>query len=212
MNQPTHVDLVFPARGRSVPLDHGYALYGALSRRAPALHGADWFAVHPIGGTKLDQQTLALGRTSSVTLRIPPERIRDVLCLAGAVLDVRGATLALGAPMVRPLEPAPSLDARLVVIKLTRVPRRSDGTLDTTTMQERFVAEAERQLTLLGIARRIETAGRRSITIAGRRVLGYSVRVAALDPEESLLLQVNGLGGKRTMGCGVFRPTRRDQA
>jgi CRISPR/Cas system CSM-associated protein Csm4 (group 5 of RAMP superfamily) len=44
--------------------------------------------------------------------------------------------------------------------------------------------------------------------VAGRRILGYSVRVAELTLDESLILQERGLGGKRRMGCGVFRGTR----
>jgi CRISPR-associated protein Cas6 len=46
------------------------------------------------------------------------------------------------------------------------------------------------------------------MTVAGKRVVGYSVRVAGLSAEQSFRLQSAGLGGKRAMGCGIFRPTR----
>ncbi len=32
------VDLCFPVLGQTLPSDHGYALYAALSRVLPALH------------------------------------------------------------------------------------------------------------------------------------------------------------------------------
>ncbi|WP_083764934.1 type I-MYXAN CRISPR-associated protein Cas6/Cmx6 [Geotalea uraniireducens] len=31
------IDLAFPVQGKTVPVDHGYALYGALSRICPHL-------------------------------------------------------------------------------------------------------------------------------------------------------------------------------
>jgi CRISPR/Cas system CSM-associated protein Csm4 (group 5 of RAMP superfamily) len=34
------------------------------------------------------------------------------------------------------------------------------------------------------------------------------VRVLGLSPDDSLKLQIHGLGGKRTMGCGIFRSAR----
>lgn len=203
-----HVDLAFPVRGSTIPLDHGYPLYAALSRAAPALHQVDWLAVHPIGGTPLGRDTLAISRTSSVTLRLPVERIGSALALSGASLDLQGARLVLGAPSVRALAPAVALDARIVVIKLTNVSEKADGSLDVAALRSRFEAEARRQLDAVGIARPLTLTGRRSVTVRGRRVVGFSVRVSDLDQQESIRLQVEGIGGKRTMGCGVFRPTR----
>jgi CRISPR-associated protein Cas6 len=204
----THVDLVFPIRGITIPRDHGYLLYAALSRAAPTLHRVDWLAVHPIGGRPLGRDTLALSRTSSVTLRLPVARIGAALPLAGAALDVTGSRVVLGAPNIRVLSPAPSLDARLVIIKLTNMPEKADGTLDVDGLRERFEIEARRQLSDIGIERPLTIAGRQSLAVRGRRVIGFSVRVTDLEPEESIRLQIEGIGGKRAMGCGVFRPTR----
>lgn len=44
MSTSQYVDIAFPARGRTVPRDHGYALHGALSGWLPIIHGADWLA------------------------------------------------------------------------------------------------------------------------------------------------------------------------
>lgn len=203
-----HVDLVFPARGNTIPLDHGYTLYSALSRRVSALHRADWLAVHPIGGKPLGREALTIGRGSSVTLRLPVDRIETTLPLAGASLNLQGSKLVLGAPSIRALAPAAALDARIVIIKLTKRTRKSDGSLDVDALREGFEAEARRQLDALGIGRPLTVTGRRSMAVQGRRVIGFSVRVTELEPEESLHLQIDGIGGKRTMGCGVFRPTR----
>ena len=42
-----YVDLAFRLTGSKVPVDHGYALYSALSRLLPEIHGAKNIGVHP---------------------------------------------------------------------------------------------------------------------------------------------------------------------
>lgn len=207
------VDLSFPLRGDRIPLDHGYRLYSALSRVVPTLHGAAWLGVHPISGKPVGDGQMTLAPTSDLRLRLPSERIGDALPLTGVTLDLQGIPIAVGVPRVRALEPAAALDARLVVIKLTGVPRKRSETagreaLDADAMAVRFAAELTRQLAAIGVARPFDLCGRRSITVDGKRVVGYSVRVRELLADESLRVQEAGVGGKRRMGCGVFRPTR----
>jgi CRISPR-associated protein Cas6 len=209
----TFVDLGFPVTGPGVPRDHGYPLYAALCGAVPALHGATWLGVHPLSGTLLDEGTLALRDHTRLFLRLPAERIPDVLPLAGRAIDIGSARLVLGAPNVSALVPAASLDARLVVIKLTDAPHRENQdlgreTLDIAAFAERYTAELKRQLAALDIPSTPELCGRHSITVSGKRIVGYSVRVSGLSADQSLVLQVNGLGGKRRMGCGMFRKTR----
>ncbi len=209
----TTIDLSFPLEGERVPRDHGYALYAALCRIAPDLHTAAWLGVHPIGGTPVDESTLSLGPRGHLRLRLPVERVVDVLPLVGAKLNIDGAPLSLGAPQVHQLEPAASLDSRMVAIKLTGAPHREHPelgrqTLDVAGFAERYTQEVKRQLAALGIEKPFELCGRRSVRVGGRRVVGYSVRVGGLSAEESLLLQEKGIGGKRRMGCGLFRATK----
>ena len=205
MIPPSHIDLVFPVQGTTLPRDHGYALYAALSRAVQALHGAAWMTVHNIPGKLVKPDTLNLEGRTSLRLRIPVERVATAIGLAGAELDVAGHRLALGAPVVHQLKPAAVLDARLVVIKLTGGPGKP---FDRASFEARFLAEANRQLSRIGVTGQAELRGRGRLTVGGRRVIGCAVRVSNLTPEHSLLLQIHGLGGKRTMGCGVFRPAR----
>ena len=207
------VDLSFPIVGARVPRDHGYALYSALCRAVQALHGARWLGVHPLSGTPVGEETLQLGQRAQLRLRLPADQIAVVLPLAGARLEVGGAGIRVGAPRVHALAPAASLDARLVLIKLTRAPHhRNDEigreALDVERFAERYAREIGRQLQAMGIERPFELRGRRRLTVAGRRIVGYSVRVAGLANHESIALQEKGIGGKRRMGCGVFRATR----
>lgn len=200
-----YVDIAFPARGRPIPRDHGYPLYGALSRLVPSVHGADWIAIHGISGWPLDANMLTLEPVGMLRLRVPSEKIAELLVLAGATLEVAGHHVQLGAPTVHALAPVSVLDARLVVIRLTGGIAKP---FDRADFEKRFVAEAQRQLVERGIRGDLELSGRRSLRVGGQRVLGHSVRVLGLSADDSLKLQIAGLGGKRTMGCGIFRPAR----
>lgn len=204
MTQNT-IDLAFPVRGRTIPSDHAYPLYGALSRAIPAVHKADWIGIHGIGGKLLDTGELAIDSRGVLRVRVPPHQISTLLGLAGTTIEVGGQSIEIGAPTVHSLRPVATLDARLVVIRLTGgVPKPFDRNL----FESRFVAECQRQLVQHGIRGDLELSGRNSLRVGGRRVIGYAVRVHGLSPDHSLELQSCGLGGKRAMGCGLFRPAR----
>lgn len=208
------IDLSFRVLGDRVPRDHGYALYAAICQTLPQLHGAPWLGVHPLSNVFCEGDLLRLGDSAEFRVRIPAERIPEVLGLSGRSLTVAGNSLRLGVPRVHALKPAQSLDARLVALRLTRPPRRSNHdlgreTLDMEAFERRYEAELLRQLAALGVkGGRLSLQGRRTLCVAGRTLIGFSVRVGELDAEGSLLLQETGLGGKRAMGCGLFRPTR----
>jgi CRISPR-associated protein Cas6 len=202
----SHVDLAFPAHGQTLPRDHGYALYGALSRAVPDVHGADWIGIHGIAGRKATTADLLdLTSVGMLKVRAPTDRISQLLALTGAEIHIAGHAVRLGPPSVHAIQPVSSLDARLVVIRLTG----GVGTpFNPEIFDQRFEAEAKRQLERIGVRAELALRGRRSVSVAGQRIIGHSVRVIGLSAEHSVLLQVHGIGGKRTMGCGIFRPTR----
>jgi CRISPR-associated protein Cas6 len=201
------VDLTFMVSGGPVPLDHGYALYSAVSKAVPELHGVPWLGIHPLSGIRTSG-TLLLNRASRLRLRLPVERITVALPLAGKGLDVGGAPLVVGVPAVRALRPAEALHARLVVIKLTSFPVLSTGRVDEKVARESVLKELGRQMQKAAIEGRVSLGALREIRVSGKRVLGFAVRVEGLDALASLRLQAAGLGGKRRMGCGLFVPTR----
>ncbi len=204
MNTALYVDMSFPIRGETIPRDHGYALYGALSRALPSVHGADWIAIHGIAARQA-HANLTLERAARLRIRVPSDRIGELLALAGTSIEIAGRPVQIGAPTVHPLVPAAILDARLVVIRLTGgIPKP----FDNDAFERRFLAEARRQLATIGVTGDLVISGRQSLRVGGQRVLGCSVRVGGLSADDSIKLQVEGVGGKRTMGCGVFRPAR----
>jgi CRISPR-associated protein Cas6 len=192
----------FPLRGTQLPADHGYLLYSAISKSSSLLHGIDWLAIELVSGFPSGRGLIALSqRDATLRLRIPADHYRDLLPLAGKRLDIGGHQIRLGLPVARPLEPAPSLYARVVTIK-------------KFTEAEPFIEAINRQLDSLGVKGRIELPHddqgryrRRIVTIHGKSVVGFSVAVHDLNDDDSVKLQSFGVGGRRAMGCGIFNPT-----
>lgn len=190
-----YVDLAFRLNGATVPVDHGYALYAALSRMLPEIHEARNVGVHPIRGIYGGNGELQLADFSRLVLRLPDEEIRSYLKLAGKRLEVDEHSLSVGVPEIRMLLPVASLRARLVTIK---------GFLE----EEDFLEAAKRQLEQLAVNGQAHLGARRTFRIKDKQVIGFEMGVSQLTAEESLKLQEQGLGGRRKVGCGVFVPWR----
>ena len=196
-----YVTVHFPVQGRQLPADHGYALYSAVTRQLPALHGTPWLGIELISGVPWREGIIVLpARGAHLRLRIPADCYGHVLPLAGKRLDIAGHTLRLGIPVARPLTPASSLYARIVTIKKFTDPGS-------------FLDAARRQLDALRLTANLELPTdeqgrfrRRIIKIHGRTVIGFSLAAHDLSDEDSIRLQSIGIGGRRVMGCGIFNP------
>lgn len=185
-----YVDLAFRLTGSKVPVDHGYALYSAISRLLPEIHGAKNVGVHPIRGTYSGNGELMLRDSSRLVIRLESERIGEFLKLAGKRLNVDSHNLRVGVPEVRILRPRAALYSRLVTIK---------GFMEPAT----FLEAVKRQLEKIGVKAEIQAGERRTLRVRDKQVVGFEVALE-LDAEDSLRLQENGLGGRRHMGCGIF--------
>jgi CRISPR-associated protein Cas6 len=203
------IDLAFALRGSTIPLDYGYALFGALCRVVPGLHGDRRVGVHPIRGMRLEPRRLTLVPQSRLRLRLPSEEIAPYLALAGSRIELEGDLLSVGIPRVEPLRPAASLEARLV-------------TIGHLTDPGPFEESARRHLASYGVAAepaflvdthpdRLGRPVRRVVRIKGRRIVGFPLVIPNLTAEESLIVQERGLGSRRRMGCGLFVPLPRSR-
>jgi CRISPR-associated protein Cas6 len=209
---------MFSVSGDKITADHGYYLHSALSDLLPFHHDEKQrgnTGVHPISGTLCCERMLAINSGSKLILRIAADRVADYLELCGKRLNIGNHSISVGIPSSRKLIPAVPLWSRLVTIK------------GFTTPTE-FLDAAHRQLHELDIGARAHLVTRRSpvsterrtdniarspfikrtLDIKGRNVVGFSLVVTELTAEESLRLQTQGIGGRRSMGCGIFVPLR----
>lgn len=196
-----YITVNFPLQGRQLPADHGYALYAAITRQLPNLHSAPWLGIELISGVPWRAGIIVLPtRGASLRLRIPADHYGHVLPLAGRRLDLGSHIIRLGIPSARPLLPAASLYARAVTIKKFTDP-------------EPFLDAARRQLEALNLNAALELPldeqgrhRRRILKIHDKTIVGFSLAAHGLNDDDSLRLQSIGIGGRRTMGCGLFNP------
>jgi len=193
------VDVAFSLKGKSLPLDHGYGLFGAVSRVLPAVHEQPGWGLFPVHGKRTGPGVLSLLPSSMLTLRIPASRIGDVLGLFGKTLEVDGQAVVVGIPRVFPLQSRPALQSRFVTIKKFH------------ESPEEFAAAVRRQLSATGVSDKAAVAigPRRVIKVASHTIVGFPVALDGLSPDESLRVQGEGLGGRRHMGAGLFLPVGR---
>lgn len=186
-----YVDLAFRLTGSKVPVDHGYALYSAISRQVPEIHEAKNIGVHPIRGTYSGNGELMLRDSSRLVVRMESEQIGQFLKLAGRKLEIDSYSFRVGVPEVRLLRPRAALYSRLVSIKGFMEPAE-------------FLEAAKRQLEKIGIKAELQVGERRTLRVKDKQVVGFEVAVSSLNAENSLRLQEIGIGGRRHMGCGMF--------
>ena len=206
----SYVDVVFPLKGRLLPLDNGYLIYSALSRLCPNIHNLSDIGVHPIAGKPNRYKQLKLTQRSKLKIRIPLEQIPLIYqFLVEQTFKIGASQFHIGIPEYKALIPASSLYSRLVIIRRSRKP-------------EDFIEVAQRQLDSLGITGRINLLQKsngqlqcRQLTLRKKEgtfpLIGYGVEVTDLSESDSLILQQEGIGGKRKMMCGVFVPSRKDR-
>jgi CRISPR-associated protein Cas6 len=189
----TYVELQFPFTGKTLPSDHGYGLYGAISRVIPEAHSADWLAVETIPGAARGDGVTQLDPQAKLKIRIPQDRVPLILKLAGKRLEVDGHAIRLGAPQIYLLKPAMALYARIVTIK-------------GFTEPEPFRDAVCRKLDELGVKGEPVVGPRRVVKVGNHTVVGFGLTVHELSEEGSIILQEQGVGGRRRMGCGFFQP------
>lgn len=198
------IDLVFQLSGRTIPLDHGYALFSAINQLVPAIHDNRRIGVHPIAGRAVAPGTLALDDRSRLRLRLPAEELAPYLVLAGSRLDLDGHRLNIGIPRADALAPAPSLASRCVSYKRSMT---ADDLLAAVRRDlETLAITAEPALVPNRVENPRDPFTRRALRVRGRTIIGYALRLHALSPQDSLRLQESGLGGRRRFGCGILVP------
>jgi CRISPR-associated protein Cas6 len=194
-----YVDLDFPVvSGDFAPADHGYAVYSAISHACGEIHSRKDISINTITGQPDRQGKIQLGSRSTLRIRLPYDAIAMLLPLAGQQLKLGTHEIQLGIPRMSQLEPSSLLKSRIVTIKKFQEP-------------ELFLDAVRRQLAALEIAgtaiiplNQKSEADRKAIKIKSYSIVGFGVEVGDLSDEDSIKLQIAGLGGKHKMGCGIF--------
>lgn len=197
-----YVELSFGVIGTTLPADHGYGLYSAIAHLSPEIHEQESISIQTISGIPDRNGKIYLSDASILRIRLPVDRSSLGYRLAGKSLRIGQYSIRLGIPQVSLLQPSSKLRSRLTVIKGFQEP-------------DSFLEAVKRQLDSFGIEGTAEIpkklkgeSDRKTIKIKRFTVVGFGLKVSSLNEEDSLKLQILGLGGKHRMGCGIFVPVR----
>jgi CRISPR-associated protein Cas6 len=211
------LELQFSLRGKTLPSDHGYALYSCVkgllqqaddpslpSDLPPDLH------LCTVSGVPNQDGMILLTRGSKVRLRCPSAQLQTwYRLLQNQVFDIQGHLIRLVQPRITLPESSSVLTSRLVTFKLDAI--------DHGDVPRYFLESCQKGLDRLGVtgqafipSDRNGDLARRVVQVKQKKILGYSVVVEGLSPEDSLTLQGHGLGGRRHFGCGWFYPSKEE--
>ncbi len=199
----TIVDLVCDINCRCLPVDHVYALSQAISKALP------WFMEEPQAGLHLilmaesgsgwlrpesPDELLYLSRRTKLTLRLPQRRIAEAQALSGMTLEVAGYSIKVGNAKQKSFSKMPVLMAKYVI---------ANPNQDEETFLKTAVAEIQQK----GIVCRKVLCGKtHRFKLPDGELFTRSLMIAELKQQESIILQEEGLGDGRKMGCGLFIP------
>ncbi|MFO8023631.1 type I-MYXAN CRISPR-associated protein Cas6/Cmx6 [Thiohalophilus sp.] len=200
------LDVVFAVQDcPCLPAEHAYSLSQALHEALPWLYEEEQVGVHPIYGAESGNgwqrpedpdAPIYLSRRQKMTLRVPRERLDDVLQLSGQSLEIDGYRLRVGEAKTRPLSDLPTLFARNVA---------TEPGLSEDDFLARIATELrERDVQVKKMMASIE----RDIRTPEGPLHTRGLMLADLKPEDSVRLQETGLGPHRKLGCGLFVPQK----
>lgn len=186
------IDVQFALKGEVLPRDHGYQLFLALAKLAPWIAEEGRLGIHPIQGADVGGGKLMLNRRAKLVIRAPRDRVDALMKLSGQSFELAGGTFAIGAGKLRPLTMHTPLYAHVV----------TTGSAD----EKAFAADVIRLLDELKIDSRFICGKRQTLTTEHGMEFGYSLMLHGLPIEHAILIQQQGLGTNRKLGCGIFIP------
>ena len=206
-------DLHFNIECRELPVDHIHALSQALSGALPWLKETPLLGIHEIhlagsqnGWQKPDPelgQTLMLSRRTKLVIRTPKkviERLQEEI--RGVTLDIAGYPMTIGTAKSKPLSKSDTIYARHIAME-------SGEDEDENLFLQRMAED----LAKIGAAPKKALCGKSTEFRTDTGIVKTrSLMLADLKVEESVTLQIHGLGTHRLMGCGLFLPMKGIQA
>lgn len=195
------VDVYWPIKhGSTIPLDWRYLTYAMLKTRIRSdITQRGWQLLPFFGRERGD--ILHFHREDglhALRVRMPVEDVGYAHHIVGEPVHIGNHLLILGEPVTRALEAKPVLHSDLVLIS-------SDGDTRGVRGMDFGFHVGKRLGAILGRTTfGVKFGDRRHIHIKSSRCFGHAVTVMGLTDEESMLLQSQGIGEARAMGCGVM--------
>lgn len=203
------LEIQFNLRGKTLPSDHGYAIYSAVKKTVLEEKSLPpEVLLCSVPGVPAQDGIIYLNHSSRLRLRCPAEQVQHwYRLLQNIVLDIRSHLIRLVQPRLCLPQPSEILKARLVTFKLEDINHQE--------LPLYFQQSCNKVLENLEITARASIdkkpdgdLARRALQIKGKNIVGFGVVIEGLNEEYSLKLQCCGMGGRKHFGCGWFHPTK----
>jgi CRISPR-associated protein Cas6 len=194
------VDVAFSLNCTALPSDHAWILSQAISNALPWFKELQTAGLHLIhvaesgNGWQRPDNFLYLSKRTKLHLRIPTDYLSEIQTLCGKQFDIGGYLMTIKKYTVKKLSPSPVLFSRYVLAD----EHQSEEMFIKTTLQEVRNLGVQCRKMLAGLTHHFQTPQGILFT--------RSLMLADLPPEDSLLLQIRGLGSYKTLGFGLFVP------
>ncbi|MHB1654454.1 MAG: type I-MYXAN CRISPR-associated protein Cas6/Cmx6 [Desulfitobacteriaceae bacterium] len=190
------VRMRFPLVGRGfIPVDHGEALYGAISNTMPELHGREHIGISPVEGGYADGNLLHLDNKGYFFIQLPVSLIPLALQLAGKRLLIQGHMFRAGVPNLSLIKDTSELYARMVTVK---------GKTEEAEIQEYILRMIQVGTQIDLDATHIKVLRRRIVSIHDKKIVTFGVRLTRLPKETSYWVQAQAPWGRKRYGCSFY--------
>jgi CRISPR-associated protein Cas6 len=222
MNNPL-VEIRFPVLGSKLKIDNGYSLYAAIKKHLtdnkPELLSdgniPTTVRLSTIRGTYLSDGYIQVKSFSRLKIRCDIRYgYQLITALDNQLLGLPGGSVFVESGNLQKIAPSKTLRSRIVVIKYPREAELTYQSALDKSKQDQFIESCYKQLNkhqIKGTVTITEREGKpiiNTITIektpAIQHYLGFGITVSDLTDEDSIKLQMVGIGGKSHFGCGWF--------
>ena len=209
------VELFFSVIGNRINNDHGYRLYSALKTKVldknPVILQQNNFPfdvnISKISGKHYRYGTIITNK-SRLKIRGPYDYLAELKkILNEQVISIGNTKIFIYEATIIPLSIETNLTSEMVIIKYPF--------WQTINCEERFLASCKKQLSAININQKPvllentwDSVRQKIMTVEKdfqkTTYIGYGVKIDNLSNQESIDLKIQGIGGKRHMGCGWF--------
>lgn len=189
------IEISLSVMGDRLSGDHAYRLYSAIIGVNSRLKNIEW-QMGGISGTRADDGWIKLNLESRLLIRCKLIDLNEFNDLENSTIRIGQNIIQLGQIEGRSLLPQTDLRSEIVTIKTL---------FKCHVSPFEFGVALGKQLHELGVSTIPSIGNRQILKIKDDIVVGYGITFTGLKAQDSIVLQVCGLGGRRRMGCGVFK-------
>ncbi len=196
-------DLLFKISCPCIPIHHIDTLSKAVIQELPWIIEEPQAGIHEIyiaesgNGWNRPNDIMHLSKRTHLIIRVPKDRLKDAQQLTGKILDIDGYPLQVG-------QSKPRLLQNLSTIFCHHIYFDNIENLSEEQFLTKMAQDLKQQFNIT--VKKMLCGKNTTLQFQQTSLFTRSIMLADLTPDESILLQENGIGDYKYLGCGLFIP------